>query len=153
MGSVKNAFFLRRRARLPILNLRAATARQFRWTQQADASRFTGELEVRSAGSFRAWALPGFALWRGRTFLGDLDESVVTPVAIPAASIGWRLRSPAPHRVHKSSWRSGRCCRWAGGESPVLTAGKWTGRTECLPVLRVRRGRELAIQDDARRRS
>ncbi len=79
-GSVKNAFFLRSAS--AHLELAGRDSEAVPLTQQADASRFTGELEVRSAGSFRAWAYLDSPYGEVETFLGDLD-SVVTPVAIP----------------------------------------------------------------------
>jgi hypothetical protein len=79
-GPVKNAFFLQ--SAIAHLELAGRDSETASLTQQADPSRFTGELEARSAGNFRAWAYLDSPYGEVETFLGDLD-AVVAPVAIP----------------------------------------------------------------------
>jgi hypothetical protein len=79
-GPVKNAFFLQSAS--AHLELAGRDSESVPLTQQADASRFTGEMEARSAGSFRAWAYLDSPYGEVETFLGDLD-AVAAPVTMP----------------------------------------------------------------------
>lgn len=79
-GPLKNAFFLRSAS--AHIELAGRDSEAIPLHKQENASRFTGELEARSAGSFRAHAYLESPYGEVETFLGDLTAFVV-PVEIP----------------------------------------------------------------------
>jgi hypothetical protein len=79
-GPVKSAFFLQ--SANAHLELDGRDRQAVPLTQQADPSKFTGELQARSAGDFRARAYLDSPYGEVETYLCDLT-AVVMPVAIP----------------------------------------------------------------------
>ncbi len=79
-GPVKSAFFLQSAS--AHLELAGHESETMPLTQQADPSRFAGELQARSAGAFHARAYLESPYGEVETYLGDLT-AVVMPVAIP----------------------------------------------------------------------
>ena len=79
-GPVKSAFFLQSAS--AHLQLAGRDSEIVPLSQQTDPSRFTGELQARSAGAFRARAYLDSPYGEVETYLGDLT-AVVMPVAIP----------------------------------------------------------------------
>jgi hypothetical protein len=79
-GQVKSAFFLQ--SANAHLELAGRDSQIVPLSQQADAGRFTGELQARSAGTFRARAYLDSPYGQVETYLGDVT-AVVMPVAIP----------------------------------------------------------------------
>lgn len=79
-GPVKSAFFLQSAS--AHLELTGPETEIVPLNQQADPSRFTGELEAHGAGIFRTRAYLDSPYGEVETFLGDLT-AVVMPVAIP----------------------------------------------------------------------
>lgn len=79
-GPLKSAFFLQ--SATGHLKLAGMDSQTIPLHEQDGTSRFTGELEAKSAGNFRARAYLDSPYGRVETFLGDLTASVL-PVAIP----------------------------------------------------------------------
>lgn len=79
-GPLKDAFFLQNAT--AFVELAGHENETTPLYQQDHASRFTGEMEARSAGTFQAHAYLESPYGEVETFLGDLTASVV-PVAIP----------------------------------------------------------------------
>ncbi|MHB1838867.1 MAG: vWA domain-containing protein [Acidobacteriaceae bacterium] len=79
-GPMKSAFFLQSAS--AHLQLAGRDSETVPLNQQADPSRFAGEMEMRSAGAFRARAYLDSPYGGVETFLGDIT-AVVMPVAIP----------------------------------------------------------------------
>jgi hypothetical protein len=79
-GPVKSAFFLQ--SANAHLELAGRDSETVPLSQQADPSRFAGELQARSTGTFRARAYLDSPYGEVETYLGDLT-AVVMPVAIP----------------------------------------------------------------------
>jgi hypothetical protein len=80
LGPVKSAFFLQ--SANAHLELAGRDSQIVPLNQQADPSRFAGELQARSAGAFRARAYLDSPYGEVETYLGDVT-AVVMPVAIP----------------------------------------------------------------------
>ncbi|HEX4022095.1 MAG TPA: vWA domain-containing protein [Acidobacteriaceae bacterium] len=79
-GPLKDAFFLENaNAALELVGPDSETVPLYK---QDGANRFTGEIEARSAGAFRAYATLESPYGEVETFLGDLTASVL-PIAIP----------------------------------------------------------------------
>ena len=79
-GQLKNAFFLQEA--IGHLTLTGPDSQSIPLHQQSASGRFTGELEAKSSGTFRARASLDSPYGRIETFLGDLTASVL-PVSIP----------------------------------------------------------------------
>ncbi|MGA9958836.1 MAG: hypothetical protein WBQ06_11175, partial [Acidobacteriaceae bacterium] len=79
-GPVKSAFFLQ--SANAHLELAGRDSEIVPLSQQADPSRFAGELQARSAGAFRARAYLDSPYGEVETYLGDV-KAVVMPVEIP----------------------------------------------------------------------
>jgi hypothetical protein len=79
-GPVKSAFFLQSAS--AHLALAGRDSETVPLSQQADPSRFGGELQARGAGTFQARAYLDSPYGEVETYLGDLT-AVVMPVAIP----------------------------------------------------------------------
>jgi hypothetical protein len=79
-GPVKSAFFLQ--SAHAHLELEGRDSEVVPLSQQADPSRFAGQLQARSAGAFRARAYLDSPYGEVETYLGDLT-AVVMPVGIP----------------------------------------------------------------------
>jgi len=80
LGPVKSAFFLQSAS--AHLELAGRDSQIVPLNQQADPSRFAGELQARSAGAFRARAYLDSPYGEVETYLGDIT-AVIMPVAIP----------------------------------------------------------------------
>lgn len=80
-GPLQDAFFLQSAS--AHLKLAGLDSQTIPLHEQDAASRFSGDLEARSAGNFRARAYLESPYGRVETYLGDLTASVL-PVAIPA---------------------------------------------------------------------
>ena len=134
-GSLQNAFFLQGAS--AHLELAGHESETVPLRQQQDASRFLGELEARSAGTFRARAYLDSAYGEVATFLGDLTV-VVAPVDIPQQISAGIFESHAPSLVPKKKLQLDLYYRWA----PSIFSSRVTIlRTSCLITSTLRRGK------------